>query len=294
MKSKIHAMKKTAILLLLALLGSTAAAQQDPNYVLGYDSGPGFRLPDLLESAKMSFRDRFDLNGDGISDMVLRRVDDEGNPVEMVVVDLAAGGVEILTLSFEDITRSVGLGVVRLVGFFNMNGDSGKEVVFRSREKLAIFTVDLAGGKHSADDPFVLPARRAAVLDLDGDGLLEVIIQNSETQSVQVWGSSGASTATEDDIARAMHRLFQNYPNPFREATTIGYEVEQAGPVTITIYDILGRAIRTLVDQHQPIGTYHIAWDGRDAGGRAVASGTYFYRLRVRETVSSKQAFRVK
>ena len=294
MKSKIHAMKKTAILLLLALLGSTAAAQQDPNYVLGYDSGPGFRLPDLLESAKMSFRDRFDLNGDGISDMVLRRVDEQDNPVEMVVVDLAAGGVEILTLSFEDITRSVGLGVVRLVGFFNMNGDSGKEVVFRSREKLAIFTVDLAGGKHSADDPFVLPARRAAVLDLDGDGLLEVIIQNSETQSVQVWGSSGASTATEDDIARAMHRLFQNYPNPFREATTIGYEVEQAGPVTITIYDILGRAIRTLVDQHQPIGTYHIAWDGRDAGGRAVASGTYFYRLRVRETVSSKQAFRVK
>ncbi len=287
-------MKKTAILLLLALLGSTAHAQ---NYMMEFESGPGFRLPDLLESAKMSFRDRFDLNGDGYPEIVLQRVDDEGNPVELFVVDPEDLDIEagvIWTLSFEDITRSLGLGVVGLMGFFDINADNAKEAVFRSRDSLAIFTVDLAGGKHSADEPFVLPARRAAVLDLDGDGLLEVIIQNSETQSVQVWGSSGASTATEDDIARAMHRLFQNYPNPFREATTIGYEVEQAGPVTITIYDILGRAIRTLVDQHQPIGTYHIAWDGRDAGGRAVASGTYFYRLRVRETVSSKQAFRVK
>ncbi len=242
----------------------------------------------------MRFRNRFDLNGDDIPDMVLRRVDEQDNPVEMVVVDLAAGGVEIWTLSFEDITRSVGLGVVRLMGFFAMHGDSVEVAIFRSRDSLAIFPVNLTSGKHSADDPFVLPARRAAVLDLDGDGLLEVIIQNSETQSVQVWGSSGTGTATEDDIARALHRLFQNYPNPFREATTIGYEVEQAGPVTITVYDILGRAIRTLVDQHQPRGTYHIAWDGRDAGGRTVASGTYFYRLRVREAVSSKQAFRVK
>ncbi len=64
--------------------------------------------------------------------------------------------------------------------------------------------------------------------------------------------------------------------------------------MTITVYDLLGRAVRTLVDEPQPIGTYHITWDGRDAGGRAVASGTYFYRLRVGDAMANKQAIRVK
>ena len=120
-----------------------------------------------------------------------------------IVVDLAAGGQEIWTLSFEDITRS--LGVVGLMGFFDIDADSINEAIFRSPGALAIFTADFTGGKHSADDPLVLPAEKAAVLDIDSDGFLEVIIQNSETRSVQIWGGGG--TATEDDIARALLHL---------------------------------------------------------------------------------------
>ena len=285
-------MKKTAILLLLALLGSTAYAQ---NYVMKFDSGPGFRLPAILDSVATSFRDRLDLNGDGNPEMVLRRFDDMDNPVEMVVVDLAAGGQEIWTLSFEDITRSLGLGVVGLMGFFNIRDDSIREAVFRSREALAIFTTDVTGGKHSADDPFVLPAKRAAVLDLDGDGFLEVIIQNSDTRSVQVWGGGVTGTATEDDLARALLHLAQSYPNPFRQSTTIDYTVEQAAPVTLDIYDLLGRRVRRLVEAaSHPPGPHRAVWDGRDDSGTPVSSGTYFYRLRVGDAVTSKQAIRVK
>ena len=144
-----------------------------------------------------------------------------------IVVDLAAGGEEIWTLSFEDITRS--LGVVGLMGFFDIDADSINEAIFRSPGALAIFTADFTGGKHSADDPFVLPAERAAVLDIDGDGFLELIIQNSETNTVQVWGGGDTGTANEEDIARALHRLFQNYPNPFHERTTIGYRGPASG-----------------------------------------------------------------
>jgi len=284
-------MKKTAILLLLALLGSTAHAQP----VMKFDSGPGFRLPVLLDSIATSFRDRLDLNGDGNPEMVLRRLDEMDNPVEMVVVDLAAGGQEIWTLAFRDISAGLGSGVVGLMGFFDINADGIKEAVFRSRDSLAIFPVDFTGGKHSTDDPFVLPARRAAVLDLDGDGFLEVIIENSDTGSVQVWGGSGTGTATEDDIARALLHLAQSYPNPFRQSTTIDYTVEQAAPVTLDIYDLLGRRIRRLVEaaQHPP-GSHRAVWDGRDDSGTPVSSGTYFYRLRVGDAVTSKQAIRVK
>ena len=284
-------MKKTAILLLLALLGSTAHAQP----VMKFDSGPGFRLPVLLDSIATSFRDRLDLNGDGNPEMVLRRLDEMDNPVEMVVVDLAAGGQEIWTLAFRDISAGLGSGVVGLMGFFDINADGIKEAVFRSRDSLAIFPVDFTGGKHSTDDPFVLPARRAAVLDLDGDGFLEVIIENSDTRSVQVWGGSGTGTATEEDIARALLHLAQSYPNPFRQSATIDYTVEHTAPVTLDVYDLLGRRVRTLFEAaQQGPGPHRAVWDGHDDSGTPVSSGTYFYRLRVGDAVTSKQAIRVK
>ncbi len=287
-------MKKTAIFLLLALLGSTAHAQ---NYVMKFDSGPGFRLPAYLNSVATSFRDRLDLNGDGNPEMVLRRFDEMDNPVELFVVDPEELDIEaevIWTLSFRDIPSGLG-SVVGLMGFFDINADRIKEAVFRSRDSLAIFPVDFTSGKLSADDPFVLPARRAAVLDLDGDGFLEVIIENRDTRSVQVWGGSGTGTATEDDIARALHHLAQSYPNPFRQSITIDYTVEQAAPVRLDVYDLLGRRIRTLVEvAQQPPGPHRAVWDGRDDSGTPVSSGAYFYRLRVGDAVTSKQAIRVK
>ncbi len=287
-------MKKTAIFLLLALLGSTAHAQ---NYTMEFESGPDFRLPAMLDSAMPSFRVRFDLNGDGRPEIVLQRVDDEGNPVELFVVDPEDLDIEaevIWTLSFRDITAGLG-SVVGLMGFFDINADGIKEAIFRRPGALAVIAADLRPQKHSANDPFVLPAERAAVLDIDNDGFLEVIIQNSETGTVQVWGGGDTGTATEDDIARALLHLAQSYPNPFRQSTTIDYTVEQAAPVTLDVYDLLGRRIRTLVEAaQQGPGPHRAVWDGRDDGGTPVSSGTYFYRLRVGDAVTSKQAIRVK
>ncbi len=128
--------------------------------------------------------------------MVLRRLDDVGNPVEIVVVDLAASGQEIWTLSFEDITRTMGSNVVGLMGFFDINADGVKAAIFRSPGALAVVVADFTNAKHNTDDPFVLPAEQAAVLDIDNDGFLELIIQNPETNTVQVWGGGDTGTAT--------------------------------------------------------------------------------------------------
>ncbi len=76
--------------------------------------------------------------------------------------------------------------------------------------------------------------------------------------------------------------LKQNYPNPFNPATSIEYEISRAGLVRITIYNILGQKIRTLVNQHQVTGNYRVQWDGSGAVGVSqAASGIYFYELRV-------------
>ncbi len=73
--------------------------------------------------------------------------------------------------------------------------------------------------------------------------------------------------------------LHQNVPNPFNPSTTIFYDLPAAGRVTITVYDVHGRLVRSLLDRQDAAGTRSVAWDGRDNAGQRVASGTYFYRL---------------
>jgi len=74
--------------------------------------------------------------------------------------------------------------------------------------------------------------------------------------------------------------LEQNYPNPFNPLTTIAYVLPSAGDVELTVYDVTGRLIATLVDGPSPAGRSTVSWNGRDARGRQVASGTYFCRIR--------------
>jgi predicted lipoprotein with Yx(FWY)xxD motif len=73
--------------------------------------------------------------------------------------------------------------------------------------------------------------------------------------------------------------LAQNYPNPFNPTTRITFGLSAPGHVSLRIYDAAGRLVRALVDEERPVGRYEESWDGRDSGGRAVASGIYFYRL---------------
>ena len=73
--------------------------------------------------------------------------------------------------------------------------------------------------------------------------------------------------------------LEQNYPNPFNPGTSIRYEISRATHVTITVFDALGRTVRTLVDRAISAGAHSTVWNGRDSRGSRVASGLYFYRL---------------
>jgi putative hemolysin len=83
----------------------------------------------------------------------------------------------------------------------------------------------------------------------------------------------------EDRIAHAL-ALDASAPNPFRPETVIGFELPAPERITLTIYDASGRVVRTLVDgERRRAGRHEAAWDGRDDGGRRVASGAYFYRL---------------
>jgi len=76
------------------------------------------------------------------------------------------------------------------------------------------------------------------------------------------------------------NKLSHAYPNPFNPVTKIAYSVKEAGPVTIEIYNVAGKVVRTLLDTEVDSGAAgFVVWDGANDGGERCASGVYFYRL---------------
>jgi len=83
--------------------------------------------------------------------------------------------------------------------------------------------------------------------------------------------------------------LYPNYPNPFNPSTTIEYELPKSGPVRLTIYNLLGQKVRTLLNARQNAGRHHVVWDGCDETCRPVSSGVYYYRLEAGVTTQTKK-----
>ena len=73
--------------------------------------------------------------------------------------------------------------------------------------------------------------------------------------------------------------LGQNRPNPFSGGTEIRYQLANKGKVRLVVYNVLGQAVRRVVDKEQEAGAYMATWDGRDVAGGIASSGVYFYRL---------------
>ncbi len=104
----------------------------------------------------------------------------------------------------------------------------------------------------------------------------------------------GSPTDVADGPPARALSLAQNAPNPFNPATTIAYTVPRDGPVSLRVYDLRGRLVRTLLDGPQAAGAHSAQWDGRDDGGARVASGIYLYRLQAGDELRQRRMTLVK
>ena len=80
------------------------------------------------------------------------------------------------------------------------------------------------------------------------------------------------------------YALEQNYPNPFNPTTTITYQLPKDGAVTLKIYDILGREVKTLVNEYKPAGSYSVTFNASN-----LASGVYIYQLKSGDFIANKK-----
>jgi uncharacterized delta-60 repeat protein len=88
--------------------------------------------------------------------------------------------------------------------------------------------------------------------------------------------------------------LHANVPNPFNPSTTIKYDLAEATEVRVEIFDLLGKHVRTLVNQRQAAGRYAVSWDGRNENGQVVTSGVFIYQLRAGHFAQSRKMMLVR
>jgi hypothetical protein len=88
--------------------------------------------------------------------------------------------------------------------------------------------------------------------------------------------------------------MLNAYPNPFNPETSIQYDLHQDSQVTMTVYDMLGRQVKTLIDKQQAAGSYDVIWNGTDASGAQAASGAYIVRMETAEVTQTQKVLLLK
>ena len=192
----------------------------------------------------------------------------------------------------------------------DIDGDGGNDIIFGAGD--GVIYALASNGQPLGNFPIMTPlgapiSASAALGDLDSDGDAEIVVGvRTSGNNLEVidykdplgnldfpWPTFAAGnhrsgyygdfvTAIENDIYDAIpheFRLISNYPNPFNMNTLIRFSIPSGGDVSLDIFDLLGRRIRSFDINNLNAGIHEISWDGRNRDGEALASGIYFYKL---------------
>ncbi len=274
--------------------------------VLLYWGGPQFdTIPDLIIPRSSVFEENFDLfgqvlenlgdvNGDGYDDLYI----ESGNSSQDTVGLIYFCGPSIDSLPDVTIPDRTGFG--KSVGDLNNDGymdlitsypiqsssagriniyfggpqmDSIADIQFRTPdmpEFMILMGMDATGVGDVNNDGFDDFA--VSGVDLNGKGVVYILAGSDLSTDVEI---------IHDPVLPGTFTLKQNYPNPFNPETTIEFTLTRRAHATLIIYNTLGQRIRTLADEPLSAGAYRVIWDGSDDKHKQVASGMYYYELKV-------------
>ena len=196
------------------------------------------------------------------------------------------------------------LGRVKALTSLDLDGDGDVDLVVAnwSEVSLSLLINQGDGTFERRDMPVSAGPRSLVVADVDGDGDEDILVPTrsydgmpevnlfyNRTLERTTWVEERA-----DAVVPVRCVLYACYPNPFNATTLIPFDLAFSGRVTLTLYDVLGRKVHTLVEGTMSPGHYTISWDGRDDLGHPVASGQYLVRLQIGTFSESKTMTLVK
>lgn len=121
------------------------------------------------------------------------------------------------------------------------------------------------------------------------DYLINITVLKYFTDQVRWMYDNWILDTEEARAVPASFSLLQNYPNPFNPMTTVRYNLPETSIVEISIYNILGKKISTIVNETQQAGVKEVIWNGTDDLGRAVSAGIYIYQIRAGKFIESRK-----
>ena len=134
----------------------------------------------------------------------------------------------------------------------------------------------------------------ALLPDLDGNNAPEIAVGSRHGELALLVSTGSVIVADEPGAAAESFALAPAYPNPFTDVLTVRFTLAAPAPVTLTVYDVLGRNVRRLVGEDRAAGSHSVQWDGRTASGSDTAAGVYLLRLEAGGEVQTRRVTRLR
>jgi len=129
-----------------------------------------------------------------------------------------------------------------------------------------------------------VPGSYANGVDIGNDFSVYIVGGNTSGATIKILQSGITSVTGNENNIPSKHWLGNNYPNPFNPATKISFGIQKSGYVELTVFDITGKAVRTLINKNLTIGTYTVDFDAS-----VLPSGTYLYRLSTSDITETRK-----
>ncbi len=229
-----------------------------------------------------------------IREHTIQRADLDGANVEEILISKLTGSPSVGTMALDVLAGKI-YWTDKYEGAMqraDLDGSNVEEIATNdpSWDRYTAFALDLIGNKIYWSSLHDVPTREYEDLvdffrsNLDGSNVEDIWTTTTRTGgptdiALDLSHPTSVSTPATPSATPTTSGLSPNYPNPFNASTQIAYDIATSGPVRLTIYNILGQPVRTLVDQFQAADFYQVRWDARDRRGTALAAGVYLVRL---------------